>query len=83
MYTFCDQCKKHHPGLQVCFLEEKEIQLCPDCAREHYCVNCGHFSSGTQSFDIIHPGWCDDCYEEEDQDDSWPTYHPDEIEGLP
>ena len=40
--------------------------LCPDCCRKGgcYCVSCGEFWGGIESFDFIHPGICDHCHDQ-------------------
>jgi hypothetical protein len=38
--------------------------FCIQHARENgYCFVCGYFSEGSEGFDIIHPGICNNCFE--------------------
>ena len=38
---------------------------CADHAVENgFCCGCGIFCAGIESFDFIHPGLCDNCYDE-------------------
>lgn len=51
--------------------DDTTIKLCPNCMVESgdFCFGCGVFSSGTEGFDIIHPGYCDNCWDEFDSED--------------
>lgn len=72
--TICSECKKDTDGLMKCtYPDGEEIHLCPDCLKADgsFCKFCGYFSSGTEGFDIVHPGYCDNCIEEMEQDDFW------------
>jgi hypothetical protein len=72
--TICDECKKDNDGLMKCtFADGEEIYLCPDCLKADgdFCLRCGCFASGTEGFDIVHPGYCNSCIEEMEYDDFW------------
>jgi hypothetical protein len=72
--TICDECGKNTDGLMTCtFPDGAEIQLCSDCFQKDgsFCKSCGCFCSGIESFDFIHPGYCDNCIDEMEQDDFW------------
>lgn len=73
--TICDECKKDTDGLMTCtFTDGERIRLCPDCleADGSFCLRCGEFCSGLESFDFIHPGYCDNCWDEiRAQNDDW------------
>ena len=49
--------------------------LCDDCAKECWCLGCGYFMAGIESFDFSSvQGWCTDCLAEIDDDgdyDEW------------
>lgn len=65
--TICSECKKDTDGLMTCtYPDGEEIRLCPDCLKADgsYCLSCGCFCSGIESFDFIHPGYCDNCWDE-------------------
>jgi len=68
--TICDECKKDSDGLMKCDNMGEIEYLCPDCMKDSdYCLMCGYFSSGTEGFDIVHPGYCDNCIEQMEDDD--------------
>lgn len=72
----CDKCKKETECLTDCYLPIQEgvhERLCPVCLKEDgsYCLVCGQYCSGMESFDFIHPGYCDNCYDEITSDDDW------------
>lgn len=81
--TICSECKKETDGLITCtYVDGEEIHLCPDCLKADgsYCLSCGCFCSGIESFDFIHPGYCDNCWyeiessirwDEEEEEDEW------------
>ena len=63
---------------------------CPVHAAENgYCTGCGQFCGGTNSFEFVHPGWCDNCHdeivsEEADEQDGDEYYtHPREYMDFP
>jgi hypothetical protein len=56
---------------------------CPQHAEENgYCRSCGTFCGGMESFEFIHPGYCDNCHDQlhEDDDPNDDDWYP---EGLP
>lgn len=72
--TICDECKKDTDGLMTCtYTDGSEIYLCPTCLKADgsFCLSCGEFCAGIESFDFTHPGYCDNCIEEMEQDDFW------------
>lgn len=65
----CTNCKKETECLTDCHLpiqDEVHERLCPTCLKADgsYCLVCGQFCSGMESFDFIHPGYCDNCWDE-------------------
>lgn len=46
--------------------------------KEHsgFCMGCGMFWGGIESFEFLHPGWCDNCWHE--IDDSWEYEYEDD-----
>lgn len=48
------------------FFDDKVSEwLCPEHAHEAgYCMVCGRFWGGIESFDFLHPGYCDNCWDE-------------------
>jgi hypothetical protein len=38
--------------------------MCDDHKGLFYCLSCGQFWAGIESFDFIHPGYCDNCWDE-------------------
>lgn len=58
--------------------DDPENWYCPEhAAEEGFCSCCGIFSAGIESFDFIHPGLCDNCYDQIEADniddsESWP-----------
>lgn len=45
--------------------DEPDEILCYDhIAHSGFCMGCGQFWGGIESFDIWHPGWCDNCWDE-------------------
>lgn len=90
----CDECGKQTDGLMTCYyLDDTTVRLCPTCLEEDgsFCLCCGQFCAGLHSFDFIHPGYCNNCWDEiesndwdsdEDYDPLWgghgePVYDPD------
>jgi hypothetical protein len=55
------------------FADGEEIHLCPDCLKADgsFCLSCGCYASGSEGFDIVHPGYCNSCMDEFEQDDFW------------
>ncbi len=44
---------------------EDVFYYCADHAADHgFCFSCGLFCAGIESFDFIHPGLCDNCFDE-------------------
>jgi len=77
--AICTQCRTDTNGLMMCQFPtgDEPIYLCPDCLRKdgNFCFCCGMFSSGLQSFDFIHPGYCDTCWDEiENEVEDWEEY---------
>lgn len=65
--TTCSECGKDTDGLMTCmFADGEEIHLCPDCLKADgsFCLSCGHFCAGMTNFDFVHPGYCDNCWDE-------------------
>lgn len=61
--------------------------FCPTHAAENgYCASCGIFSSGIESFDFLHPGYCDNCWDEIEAENAEPDeddeYVYDRMEDL-
>lgn len=72
--TTCDECKKDTDGLMTCtYTDGEEIKLCPDCLKADgsFCFGCGEFCAGITSFDFIHPGYCDNCWDEIQSEAGW------------
>ncbi len=72
--TTCSERKKDTDGLMTCtFTDGEEIRLCPDCLKADggFCFGCGHYCSGMASFDFVHPGYCDNCWDEIQSAESW------------
>ena len=47
-------------------------RYCHDHAKDNgFCSCCGIFSAGVESYDFIHPGLCDNCYDEIQAEMSW------------
>jgi len=81
MSKICNEegCKKE--SIVRCYLPDNDFDSEPDeyyCAKHAqengYCIGCGIFCAGINSFDFIHPGWCDNCYDQinddfDDEDD--------------
>ena len=97
----CDTCGKESECITTCEFpsDGSTIDLCPQCLKDDgsFCLSCGQFCSGMSSFDFIHPGYCDSCWDEieemdeEDYDYSltdddggdWDHYDPFEDEEFP
>lgn len=65
----CSECGKMSDLTTTCTYpteEEETIELCPTCLKEDgsFCLSCGRFCAGQQSFDFVHPGYCDTCWDE-------------------
>ena len=73
------KCIVWHPEDQNEWTEDV-FYYCGDHAEDNgFCVGCGTFSAGLESFDFIHPGLCDNCYDEVKSDEVETTaedYHP-------
>lgn len=77
----CDKCKNETEFITDCYLPVQDgvyERLCPVCLKEDgsYCLVCGQYCSGIESFDFIHPGYCDNCWDEirsdcDDEDDEF------------
>jgi len=89
----CDNCKKDFDQevMLKCYLPDDESNediieyLCPKCNNGNsYCMACGRFCAGMESFTFgRHPGYCDDCADEIDSaaadDEDWESYDDDEF----
>lgn len=67
----CSTCGKLSDLTTTCsYLEGTEIELCPTCLEKDgsFCVSCGQFCAGLQGFEFIHPGYCDNCWDEIESD---------------
>jgi hypothetical protein len=52
-------------GLEHGKMQYAYFYYCPQhAAEEGFCGCCGEFWAGIDSFDLIHPGLCDHCYEQ-------------------
>jgi hypothetical protein len=83
-YDTCQRCGAIKNGTVNCYLPEParfqgteyhwvertpDERLCCDCAPMlGYCRSCGEFWGGVESFEFLHPGLCDHCYDEIRQD---------------
>lgn len=79
----CDDCGKRTDGLMTCYFahDDSTTKLCPDCIKDSgFCLRCGHYCAGMQSFDFSDmPGYCSDCRDEiqsEFEDDEEENYDP-------
>lgn len=90
--TKCDDCGKDSDGIMTCYFTDGETtHLCPDCLKKDgsFCMGCGNYCSGMASFDFHHPGYCDTCWDEIDDDwddDEYDDYDPfedDDTEEFP
>lgn len=79
-YDACDACGKRTDGLMTCIYpsDGSKIKLCPDCMNDSgFCLMCGSFCAGIESFDFSDmPGYCSDCREEimsefDDDENDW------------
>jgi hypothetical protein len=79
VFKKCNECGKMSDLTTTCSFPsgDNDIELCPTCLKEdgNFCLSCGAFCSGLQSFDFIHPGYCDTCWDEIESD-----YNDDEEE---
>lgn len=66
--------------------QDKELtwHYCPKHAEENgFCVSCGDFWGGIESFEFVHPGLCDNCHSDiqaelaEFEDEDIPDYFDD------
>jgi hypothetical protein len=63
--------------------EDEPSYYCGGHARqEGFCVGCGHFCAGIESFDFSRSGLCDQCEDElgDDDDDDEEDWMDDDIE---
>jgi hypothetical protein len=64
----CEDCGKRTDGLMTCTYSHdgSTTKLCPDCMKDSgFCLMCGHYCSGQESFDFSDmPGYCSNCREE-------------------
>lgn len=71
----CDECGKESEAVMTCEYpsDGSAIDLCPACLKKDgsFCLSCGAFCSGLTSFDFHHPGYCDTCWDEIREMDSW------------
>jgi hypothetical protein len=69
----CNECGKLSDLTTTCTfpIDDTTIELCPTCLKEDgsFCLACGHYCSGMESFEFIHPGYCDNCWDEISQCD--------------
>jgi hypothetical protein len=93
----CNECGKLSDLTTTCTfpIDREDIELCPTCLREDgsFCLSCGHFCSGIESFEFIHPGYCDNCWDEiedanrwdfdEEEDGEWDGYDPEDEQEFP
>jgi hypothetical protein len=72
--------------MKCTYTDGEQIHLCPDCLKADgsFCLGCGEFCAGMTSFDFIHPGFCDNCWDEIESDD-WDAdeYDADDIDAWP
>jgi hypothetical protein len=80
--NICQEDNCNSNGTVACWLpDDKDCQeitnyYCEKHAAENgYCYLCGEFWAGIESFDIVHPGLCDTCYDDLNQ-----TFNNDDIE---
>lgn len=66
----CEEKNCNNKDVLKCFLydyeEKKEFiwYYCTEHASKNgFCCCCGEFWAGIESFDFIHPGLCDNCYD--------------------
>lgn len=82
MSNICEQEGCKEAASVKCYLPDTDFDEPPDytyCCKhakdEGFCMGCGQFCAGITSFDFIHPGWCDNCYDEisgnDDDEESW------------
>lgn len=68
VFKKCSECGKMSDLTTTCTFptDAEDIELCPTCLKEDgsFCLCCGSFCSGLESFDFIHPGYCDTCWGE-------------------
>nr|WP_276898470.1 hypothetical protein [Pedobacter kyonggii] len=65
--TTCTECEKRTDGLTTCYINlEISDYLCPECIENSsYCMGCGNFSTGIESFDFSEiKGYCENCVDE-------------------
>ena|ERR1043165_3175857 len=71
----CDNCGKLSECITTCEFpsDGSTTDLCPQCLKDDgsFCLSCGQFCAGMTNFDFIHPGYCDNCWDEIEQDDFW------------
>jgi hypothetical protein len=71
----CDNCGKLSECTTTCEFpsDNSSIELCPQCLKDDgsFCLSCGQFCSGIESFDFIHPGYCDTCWDEIESETGW------------
>ena len=83
-FHFCSEpnCWKHGEDVIECYLPNYEVDeegfrtnsepdyyYCWDHADKNgFCKMCGEFWAGIESFEFIHPGFCDNCDDEMERD---------------
>jgi hypothetical protein len=69
-YSYCDHCGKYYPNHRVRYLDNLNETICNDCLRVHYsrCDGCGDWYENSELHECGDEYYCDDCYEEEDED---------------
>lgn len=62
----CSECNTLSDCTTTCtYVDGTTIELCPTCLKQDgsFCLCCGQFCAGLESFDFIHPGYCDTCWD--------------------
>lgn len=72
----CDECGKDSQYITECTypINDEITNLCPQCLKDDgsFCLSCGMFCAGLESFDFVHPGYCDNCWDEiRTENDDW------------
>ena len=71
----CDNCGKLSECITTCEFpsDGSTTDLCPQCLKDDgsFCLSCGQFCAGMESFDFHHPGYCDTCWDEIEESAEW------------